>query len=73
MKYFSGVLQVKIKVTFSPGLIFNSNLGPFFTWIRQTGKTPGFNLIVTVMLSAARREIVKEAKEGKKKAEVLCY
>lgn len=73
MKYFSGVLQEKVKVTFSPGLIFNSNLGPFFTRIRQTGKTPGFILIVTVMLSTAWREIVKEAKEEKKRIEVLCY
>jgi len=67
MRYFSGVLQVKLKVTFSPGLIFNSGLGPLFTRIRQAGKTPGFNLIVTVLLSAARREIVKEANEEKKR------
>lgn len=64
---------MKLKVTFSPGLIFNSSLGPLFTRIRQAGKTPGFNLIVTVMLSAARRETVKEANEGKKKIEMLCY
>lgn len=71
MKYFSGVLQVKVKVTVSPGLIRRAKLKVFFTLIWQPNETPGLNLIVTVTLSIARRGIVNEPKEKNEK--VLCY
>lgn len=71
MKYFSGVLQVKVKVTVSPGLIRRLELKVFFTLIWQPDETPAFNLIVTVTLSAARRGIVNEPKEKKWKGAVL--
>lgn len=65
MKYFSGVLQVKVKVTFSPGFILSSDPMTFLTLTWQLGETPGLSLIVTVMLSTVRREIVKEAKKDR--------
>lgn len=65
MKYFSGVLQVKVKVTFSPDFILRSDQMAFLMRIRQFGETPGLSLIITVVLSTLWREIVKEAKKKK--------
>lgn len=65
MKYFSGVLQVKLKVTFSPDFILRSDQMAFLMRIRQFGETPGLSLIITVVLSTLWREIVKEAKKKK--------
>lgn len=65
MKYFSGVLQVKVKVTFSPDFILRSDQLAFLMRIRQFGETPGLSLIITVVLSTLWREIVKEAKKKK--------
>lgn len=65
MKYFSGVLQVKVKVTFSPDFILRSDQIAFLMRIRQFGETPGLSLIITVVLSTLWREIVKEAKKKK--------